>query len=261
MMARFKSPLILCFAGALAFALAGGARAATYTITGKAYFPDGSPAARVNLLLAPHTGKGLDLLNAYWKIPGYDFHPVTTAADGSFTMSNVQDYPQNTTHRYIIWYDGPSPFYHATIHVLLGSETAKQVEVRLKAATALRLHLTNRDGSPYNGSRAIYLQSGALGQGPTKGVSYVETVNFVDGVGILKNVVIKDSTFFQGRVGILDFADAREAKAWMDAHGEGYNDTDQPLRLYVMKDGRGVPLNHESSLVQSGYTDLTYSLQ
>lgn len=241
----------------LGMALVAPAFAAT--IHGTVVYPDGSPASGIQLGLYPWGGGALDLTNDYWKIPNYNFHPVTTDQKGEFVMTDVVDYPQNKDHRYILFVNGPTKFYHATTHVILGRSEDIQAKVELQKASVIRLTLKGRDGKPYTGKRAVYVQTGVLGQGVLKGVSYVIDIDFVNGVGEWGPVVLKDTKEFRGRVAILDFPNREFARAAMRERGMAMGDNEGPLR-WVMKDARGRALDRSLQFVPGGVTELAFSL-
>lgn len=231
-----------------------------YTIRGTVVYPDGRPAPGIELMLYPHSGQALDKGNTQWKIPNYDYHPVKTDARGEFVMTNVIDYQENKIHRYIVYVVGPTKFYHATVHVVLGGEKLeRRVTVELTKATVLRFKLKDRGGKPFSGKRAVYVQSGVLGQGVTKGVSYVTEVEFVNGVGEFGPVVLKDQVGFRGRVAVLDFPSQKFAHAAMRERGMPLGDSEQPLR-WVMKDARGRSLDRSTRFTPGGVTEVEFSL-
>lgn len=263
-MSRNRFLLCLVFAGVVLAAAQSPAGATTprATIRGKVFYPDGRPAPGINLVLYPHTGQGLDRRNLFWSIPNYEYRRVTTDQNGEFIMAGVTDYPENKIHRYALFADGPTKFYHGVAHVILGQSRPldQYVEVRLQKATVIRIKLKDRSGKPFNGTRAVYVQSGVLGQDVTKGISYVTEVNFVNGVGEWGPVVIKDKQSFAGRVAILDFPNEQYAKAAMKERAVAWTDNDAPLR-WASRNSRGQALDRSPRFNPGDYTDLEFSLQ
>lgn len=231
-----------------------------YTIRGQVTMPDGSPAANAIVQLVPHSGLGLDQNNDYWKIPGYQFHRVETDAAGNYLMTGVIDYPENTGHRYALQFDGPSKFYHGTTHVLLkGIDTNLTVNLKLTVASSLRINLTDAVGQPYNGTRAVYVETGTLGQGPIYGVSYITDASFVNGVAEIPRVVIKDKVSGAGLVAILQQSTAAAAKSALQKSGLRPWDTRDGLR-YVVKQVDGAVAEQYVNYVPLSTTNVTLSL-
>lgn len=250
--------LLVLLGVCLGFAAPALAGPMVYNVHGRLVYPDGRPAAGAVLSLYPHSGETIDKENVKWKIPNYDFHRVTTDQNGGFVMTNVIDYPENKTHRYVIYCEGPDPFYNAVAHVILfGPDKDLQVPITMTQATVLRLHLKDRQGKPFNGKRAIYVQAGVLGQGAEKGHSFVIDVEFVNGVAERGRIALKEGG--QGRVAILDFPEARYALEIMKQHDMALGDNTGPLR-WVMKNSRGAALDKSLTFVSAGYTDLDFSL-
>lgn len=256
----FLSVLVVFMTVAALTGLASGAGPVRATIRGRVLDPDGRPAVGINLLLYPHTGETLDRLNLHFKIPNYDFHRVTTDHNGEFVMADVIDYPENTAHRYALFVDGPTKFYHGITQVVLGQATQFDVTIRLQRATVIRIKLKDKNGQPFNGTRAVYVQSGVLGQGVMKGISYVTEINFVNGVGEWGPVVIKDLDRFQGRVAILDFPNEKFAREAMTQRGMRWTDTAGPLR-WTTRSLRGQALDQAPRFNPGGYTELDFALQ
>jgi hypothetical protein len=243
--------------------LTGAAAAAedTWTIQGTVTYPDGRPAAGIELMLIAWSPQGrLDMGNTYWKIPNYDRHYVTSDADGRYVMTGVVDYPQNTTHRYTVYVTEKTRQYHGTCNFPLRRENrTKTVDIRLEEATWVRISLRDRAGQPYEGTRAVYMQTGVDLSHPSRGYTSVRELKFVKGVAEAR-LVIRDKNAPVGRVAILEFPTAAAAHQMMESRGMSLRDTSRDGLKFTTRDSRGQPLDRQVTLLPRQEIALDFQL-
>jgi hypothetical protein len=174
-------------------------------------------------------------------------------------MTDVIDHPENTGHRYALYFDGPSQFYHGTTHVLLkGIETNLTVNLNLTDAAALRVNLTDANGLPFNGTRAVYVETGTLGQGPMVGVSYIIDASFTNGTAVVPRVVIKDNVNGTGLVAILQ--QPTTTSAWNACFKAGLKPWDNRGALrFAVKQVDGALAEQFVNLQRGSYTPVTFT--
>ncbi len=231
--------------------LTGAAAAAedTWTIQGKVTYPDGRPAAGIELMLIAWSPQGLDMGNTYWKIPDYDRHYVTTGPDGRYVMTGVVDYPQNTTHRYTVYVTEKTRQYHGTCNFPLRQENRTvTADIKLEEATILRISLRDRAGRAYEGTRAAFVQTGVDISDPSRGYTSVRELKFVKGVAEIR-VVIRDKNAPVARVAILEFPTRAAAHQAIQSRGMSTGDNSRDGLKFTTRDSRGRPLDRQIKLL------------
>lgn len=220
--------------------LAAGYR---FTVQGRVTYPDGRPAAGLELRLYPWSPEGLDRSNIYWKIPNFDPHFTTTDANGHYVMTNVIDYPENSSHWYSLYTtEKTSKVWHGTARFRFWEgKPVETVDVHLEEATWVTIKLKNRDGKPFNGPRLVWVQIGTDVTNPTKGYTKFEELTFVNGEAGMRNV-IRDKNSPVARIAVLDVPTRAEAHRVMESKG---------LKLGTGSNMDGVKLAHKDAMGQA----------
>jgi hypothetical protein len=241
-------------------ALTASAADNTWTIQGRVAYPDGRPAAGLDLLLFSWSPQGWDKENTYWKIPNYDQHPVTTGADGSFTMAGVLDHPENTSHRYVIWVTEKTREWYGAANFLLRPENHQvTANLQLEPATMLKVHLKDKGGKPFEGTRAAFVQVGRDLSDPTKGFTSIRELTFVNGVAEMR-VNIRDKSAPVARLAVLQFPTRDAARQMLHSRGLSTADNSKDALRFVTKDARGKGQDQEVTLPPNGEVALDFNL-
>lgn len=143
-----------------------------FTIRGQIRGIDGKPVgAGIPVAVFPMLpNPGMDLYNLVYKIPGYQDHLTYTDAEGKFEVNGVIRYPEVKHGIFRLWaaYDGygewadRAPFLKACTKIDLANQLQNELWVDLVAepAGALRIIAARKDGTPFNGTKAISIGSG-----------------------------------------------------------------------------------------------------
>ncbi|MGE5509127.1 MAG: carboxypeptidase-like regulatory domain-containing protein [Chitinophagales bacterium] len=256
---RWTVPLPLAVAALLLAALPAFA-AETWTIKGRVTYPDGRPAVGVELKLVPWSPQGLDMGNIVYKIPNYDWHLTTTDANGYYVMNNVIDYPENTAHRYTVWVTEKIKTYHGTVNFPLRRESfTPTVDVHLEEAAWVTVKLKDRAGKPFNGTRAVFIQTGTNLSDPSTGYTKVSELTFVNGEAGVR-IAIRDKNAPLGRIAILDFPSRTAAHQAMQARALKISDTSLDGLKLMSHDARGKGLDRQFPLPPVSETTVEFTL-
>lgn len=247
---------------ALLFAGAGAAADRTFTVQGRITYPDGRPAAGLELRLYPWSPEGLDRSNIYWRIPNFDPHFVTTDADGRYVMTGIIDYPENKSHWYSLYTtEKTAKVWHGTARFMLREERpVTVVDIQLEPATWVTVKLKDKDGKPFNGPRLIWVQVGTDISDPSKGYTKFEELTFVNGEAGMR-VVIRDKNSPVARVAVLDVTTRDEARKAMQTKGLrlGTGSNADGVKL-AHRDARGRPLDRQLNLPPVSETTVEFTL-
>jgi hypothetical protein len=235
-----------------------------FTVRGKAVFDDGRPAAGIPILLQSVTPQGHDTKNTYWKIPNFDSHAMVTRADGSFVMTNVIDYPENKDKTYVVAVanEKPDVFYHGSARFRLRPETPTlEIQLPVEDVTIVRLHLKDRNGRPFEGTRVVWINtgSGAATRDLANGYNQLKNVKFVGGVGIVK-VPVRDKITYMGRIAILGYPTAEALRKEMKTRGMQTGDDRFDALQSTVRDARGQAMDRQVKLLPQQTQDFEFVL-
>lgn len=199
-----------------------------FTVVGWVTDEAGQPLPDLTLILVPvvaGTGE-TDLENGVYRIDDRDNHQTKTNADGLFVMPGVYDYRVTDTHLYQVLHADPISYPERNPFLYLSGglvdftdlETG-MVKTKLVARPAggLRIVLRGATGEPYNGMRALLVE--------TAQSTLVYSARFDDGVHLRQGIPPG-----QVKVGLLDGELAYFVQ--QRAHRER-----RPLADYLMRKG------------------------
>lgn len=192
----------------------GVAAGGPYTIHGQVVDLNGRPLPYFPMRLNPALPTtGVDNDNVFYRIPGYNDHLTYTDENGEFTMTNVQDYPQNTCHTYrlepgrmyeTVWAE-KYPFIRPYLKVNLADyPNTDRIEVLVKPepAAALKVYVRDKDGQPYNGTLSVSIDTGSHRMN--------HIARFRDGLYIFAGVPVLKN--YPAKIALLAARTARETK-------------------------------------------------
>jgi hypothetical protein len=237
----------------------------TFTIHGKVVYADGRPAPGLKVILLAHTpADGIDRHNAIWQIPNYDQHPVTTDGAGNFVMTGVIDYPENKDKTYVVAVanEKPDVFYHGSARFRLRPETPTlEIQLPVEDVTIVRLHLKDRNGRPFEGTRVVWINtgSGAATRDLANGYNQLKNVKFVGGVGIVK-VPVRDKITYMGRIAILGYPSAEALRKEMKTRGMQTGDDRFDALKFTVRDARGQAMDRQVKLLPQQTQDFEFVL-
>jgi hypothetical protein len=183
-----------------------------FTIRGQIHGVDGKPVgAGIPVAVFPMLpNPGMDLYNLVYKIPGYQDHLTYTDAEGKFEVKGVIRYPEVKHGIFRLWaaYDGygewadRAPFLKACTKIDLANQLQNELWVDLEAepAGALRIIATNKDGTPFTGTKAISIGSGYFLE--------TFTAEFKNGVYVRPGVALPNPDMPWSRIILFDDAHA-----------------------------------------------------